>query len=325
MSTPKVALYWCAGCGGCEESVVDLAEDILKVVEAVDIVFWPVALDFKYSDVEALADGELAVSLINGAVRTEEQERLARLLRKKSKLVIAHGACAHLGGVPGLANFYSRRELLDRSFKEVHTMHNPEGILPEVKVEVSGQTLELPEFHARVKALNQVIEVDYYLPGCPPPPELIKNAIFALLEGKLPVLGTVLADKQALCSSCSRQDSKPEKIQLKRFKRIYEAEIDPTRCFLADGVICLGPVTRGGCKERCIKANMPCRGCFGALDNVIDQGAKALSFLSSLIDSNDPEEIKKIVDSIPDPAGLFYRYSLASSPLGGRVDKREEK
>ena len=57
---PKIGLYWCASCGGCEESVVDLAEDILTVVEAVDIVFWPVAMDFKYSDVEAMEDGAMA-------------------------------------------------------------------------------------------------------------------------------------------------------------------------------------------------------------------------------------------------------------------------
>jgi F420-non-reducing hydrogenase small subunit len=325
MAKPKIALYWCAGCGGCEESVVDLAEDILMVVEAVDIVFWPVAMDFKHSDVEALADGELAAVLINGAVRTDEQEHMAKLLRKKAKVVIAHGACAHLGGVPGLANFHTNKEILERVYKEVHTVNNPQGALPEVKVNESGQALELPAFHNTVKALNQVIDVDYYLPGCPPTPELIKNAVLALLTGKLPPSGSVLAEKQALCNSCSRRDSKPEKIQLKEFKRIHQAEIDQTKCFLADGFICLGPATRGGCQERCIKANMPCRGCFGPLDNVSDQGAKSLSLITSLIDSNDPEEIKRIADSIPDPAGLFYRYSLPTSLLGGRIDKREPK
>ena len=81
MSKPKIALYWCASCGGCEEAIVDLAEDLLTVVEAVDIVFWPAALDFKKSDVESLPDGDITVSFINGAVRTEEQEEMAKLLR----------------------------------------------------------------------------------------------------------------------------------------------------------------------------------------------------------------------------------------------------
>ena len=100
MAKPKVAFYWCASCGGCEETVVDLNEDLLKVADAVDIVLWPVALDFKRKDVEALSDGEIAVSFINGAVRTEEQEEMVELLRTKSSLVVAFGSCAHMGGIP---------------------------------------------------------------------------------------------------------------------------------------------------------------------------------------------------------------------------------
>ena len=113
---PKVAFYWCASCGGCEEAVVDLAEDVLAVVEAVDIAFWPVALDFKREDVEALADGELAASFINGAIRTSEQQEMAELLRRKSGAVVAFGSCAWLGGIPGLANLYSREEILERVY-----------------------------------------------------------------------------------------------------------------------------------------------------------------------------------------------------------------
>lgn len=320
MAKPKIALYWCSGCGGCEESVVDLAEDILTLVSAVDIVFWPVVLDFKYADLEALGDGEIAVSLINGAIRMDEQERIAKLLRQKSKLVIAHGACAYLGGVVSLANFFDSKEILNRAYKEAPSVKNPEGILPQIKTtDAEKKELELPCFYDKVMALNQVIEVDYYIPGCPPTPKLVKNAVMAVLEDKLPAKGSVLAKKKSLCDSCSRRDSKPGKIKIKKFKRIYEIECSYEKCFLEEGVICLGPATRGGCEERCIKANMPCRGCFGPVDNVTDQGAKSLSFLASMIDSNDEKKIKKIIDSIPDPAGLFYRYSLASSTLKGKI------
>jgi F420-non-reducing hydrogenase small subunit len=324
MSKPKVAFYWCASCGGCEESILDLAEDLLTVASAVEIVLWPVAIDFKYSDVEALKNGEIAATLINGAVRTDEQEYISKLLRKKSKLIIAHGSCAHLGGVVGLANFFSKNEVMNRAYKEVSTITNPQAILPQIKTQENGKILKLPGFHDTVKALNQVIDVDYYIPGCPPPPELIKNAVMAILEGKLPPNGTVLAEKKALCDSCSRIESKPEKIKIKKFKRVYEAEWDPKKCFLDEGIICLGPVTRGGCGERCIKANMPCRGCFGPTDNVADQGAKFLSALASIIDTDDEKELQKIIDSIPDPAGLFYRYSLASSILRKKVHSAEK-
>lgn len=320
MNKPKVAFYWCASCGGCEESIVDLAEDILMVVEAVDIVFWPVAMDFKRKDVEALADEELTVTLINGAVRTDEQEEMAKLLRRKSKLIIAHGSCAHLGGVVGLANFYPKEDVLGRAFEEVPTIRNEKRVYPQVKTVESKKELELPSFHDAVKPLDQVVEVDYYIPGCPPPPELIKKAVVALLEGALPPKGTVLAEKKALCDTCSLKESKPDKIKLAKFRRVYEVEWDPTKCFLAQGIICLGPATRGGCGERCIKANMPCRGCFGPTDNKMDQGAKFSSVLASMIDSDDEREVKKIIDSVPDLAGLLYRYSLAASALKRKVN-----
>lgn len=318
MSKPKVGLYWCSSCGGCEEAVVDLAENILKVVEAVDIVFWPVAMDFKYSDVEAMQDGEMAVVLINGAVRLSEQEQIAKLLRKKAKLVVANGACAHMGGIVGLGNFSKGEELLEKAYRNAPSVRNLQGILPQVKTEESGKTLELPSFYNTVKALDQVIDVDYYLPGCPTTPALILNAVLAILSGKLPPKGTVLADTRALCDTCPLRDTKPEKIKIKEFKRTYEVMLDPERCYLDQGVICLGPATRGGCEARCIKGNAPCRGCFGPTDNVGDQGAKFVSMLASMIEATDEEEIRKIMRSIPDPAGLFYKYSTAVSFLRGR-------
>ena len=318
MGKPKIALYWCASCGGCEESVVDLAEDLLVVAEKVDIVFWPVAMDFKYEDVEKLSDQELTASFINGAIRNSEQEHIAHLLRQKSKIVVAYGSCAHLGGVPSVANFFSKKEILNRIYKEVPTVNNPSSVFPLPHFKDKDKELTLPEFYENVKPLDQVIKVDYYIPGCPPPPHLTKEAIFAMLEYKLPPPPAVLASQKSLCESCPRRDTKPEKIKLKEFKRVHQIEIDPHKCFLEQGIICLGPVTRGGCGERCIRANMPCRGCFGPLDNVIDMGAKVISFLAALIDSNEEEEIKKVIQSLPDIGGLAYRYGLGSSLLKGK-------
>ena len=318
---PKIALYWCSSCGGCEESVVDLAEDILTVAEAVEIVFWPVALDFKYEDVASLEDGAITATLINGAIRMDEQVSMARLLRKKSQLLFAHGSCAHLGGVVGLANFFQRQDLLDRAYKEVPTMKNPHGVLPQGETEEAGATLELSGFHDTVKRLDHIVNVDYYIPGCPPTPELIKEAILMVLEDRLPEKGSVLADRKALCDSCPRKETRPENLKMTTFKRLYEVEWDPSECFLNQEIICLGPATRGGCRARCIQANMPCKGCFGPTDNVRDQGAKACSFLASLVDATDAEQLEAMADSIPDPAGLFYRYSLASSILKKKVQR----
>lgn len=323
MSKPKVAFYWCASCGGCEEAVVDLAEDILKVVEAVDIAFWPVALDIKKKDVEEMEDGSIAVTFINGAIRLSEQEEMVKLLRKKSQLIVAFGSCAHLGGIPALANFTTKDEILKTAYLETFSTVNPEKVIPQVKTEVPEGTLTLPEFFDHVYALDQVIDVDYYLPGCSVPTKLLLDAVNAILTGKLPPKGSVLAPNKTNCDTCERNKTKPEKLKIDRFYRPFEIELDPEKCFLAQGVICLGPVTRGGCDERCIKGNMPCRGCMGPVDQVYDQGAKFVSAIASIIDSYDEKEIERIVDTIVDPAGTFYRFSLSKAALKARNLKRE--
>jgi F420-non-reducing hydrogenase small subunit len=313
MAKPLVAFYWCASCGGCEESVVDLAEDLLKVVEAVEFRLFPVAMDFKYSDVEALPDKALAVSFINGAIRTEEQEHIAKLLRQKSQIVVAYGACAHLGGIPGLANVANKKEIFETAYKTTPSTVNPKGIFPQTVTDTPYGKLKLPEIYDSVQTLNQTIDVDYYLPGCAPPPDLVMKAITAILEGNLPAKGSVLASEKALCETCERNKSKPDKLAIKDIKRISEVIADPEKCFLAEGIICVGPATRGGCGERCINANMPCRGCFGPTKEVKDMGARFLSGLASIIDVDDEAEMEKVAQSVIDPIGLFYMYTLPSS------------
>jgi F420-non-reducing hydrogenase small subunit len=313
---PKIALYWCSSCGGCEESVIDLSEGLLELFSRTDIVFWPVALDSRRKDLEALGDGEIDVSLINGAIRLQEQVHMARLLRLKSKIVVAHGTCAHLGGIVGLGNFHTAHELLSRSFREVPTVKNRDGILPGEPMEDSGTAPKLSGLTEKAMTLDQVIEVDYTIPGCPPPPELVGEVLWAVLEGELPKKGFVFGERKALCHTCPRLNSRPERIRVKRFKRIHETAWLPEKCFLPQGLICLGPATRGGCGSRCIRANMPCRGCFGPLDAMEDHGAGMVSFIAAMIDSDHEDEIRRITDTISDPGGLFYRYSVPSSLLG---------
>jgi F420-non-reducing hydrogenase small subunit len=315
---PKVALYWCAACGGCEEAVVDLAEAILDVTAAIDIVLWPVALDFKKADIEAMPDRSIAAAFINGAVRNSEQEEWAHLLREKSQVVIAFGSCAQLGGIPGLANQSNRELIFNAVYKEPPSMQNAQGTFPEPQHKSNGHTLTLPVFWDTVRALDQVIDVDYYVPGCPPTARLLSDTVGALLAGKLPPKGSVIAPDYALCVDCPRKDTKPEKLEIKQFYRPWEIEIDHEKCLLAQGLLCLGAATRAGCEARCITGNMPCTGCFGPTSRVRDYGAKALSGIASLAASNDEAEIETILSAIPDPVGTFYRYSLPSSMLQRR-------
>jgi len=317
---PKVAFYWCASCGGCEEAVVDLAEDILKVVEAVDIVLWPVAMDFKRSDVEARPDKSIVAAFINGAVRTTEQEEWVRLLRRKSQVVVSFGACANLGGIPALANQFERERILKFCYEDSPSVSNDAKTRPQLSFTEEGRTLTLPELHNVVRSLDQVIDVDYYLPGCPPTPKLITQAVMALLTGKLPPKGSTLAPDISLCEECPRKDSKPADLALSEFKRPHAAPIDPEKCLLAQGFICMGPATRSGCEALCVKGNMPCTGCFGPTSRVRDQGAKFLSSVTSNIAPKEEPEIDAVLAGIPDPVGTFYRYGLAKSILRRKVD-----
>lgn len=342
---PKIALYWCASCGGCEEAVVDLAENILTVLNAAEIVFWPVALDAKRADVEKLRDGEIDASFINGAVRTSEQEEMVKLLRQKSKLVVAYGACAHLGGIPGLANLTTRQAILDYVYHDAPSVVDGNGARPQPVFIAPEGELELPEFYDAVRRLDQVILVDYYIPGCPPTPQLTLQGILRILKlwealvvlptqsvstalqamqeiSRDPMMerGAVWAGDRALCHECPLNATKPEKLLVHEWKRVHQVLIEPDKCLLAQEIVCLGPVTRGGCEALCIKGNMPCTGCFGPLDHVRDYGGKALSAMSSIVDLQEPTDIARGLEGIPDPAGMFYRYSVPSSLLGRKKE-----
>ena len=128
----KLALYWAASCGGCEIAIVELREKILVVDQVADILFWPVAIDAKYKDVEAMPDGHIDVCLFNGAIRTSENEHLAHLLRKKSKVLVAFGSCANEGCMPGLANLYDRQSIFDYVYLESPSVDNPGKVVPQV-------------------------------------------------------------------------------------------------------------------------------------------------------------------------------------------------
>ncbi|MCX5806563.1 MAG: oxidoreductase [Proteobacteria bacterium] len=317
---PKLAICWFGGCGGCDEAIVDLNEDILKVTNAFDLVLWPVALDFKYHHIEAMEDKEITLSIINGSVRNSEHEEMAHLLRKKSKLILSFGACACFGGTPGMANLRSKEDIFQWVYEDAPTIVNPKHNVPQPVSNTTGYELTLPEFYTQVYPLNQIIDVDYYLPGCPPPPNLIYNAVSAAIAGDLPPKGSTLAPERALCDLCERNKTKPDRLAISQIKRIHEIEADPEKCFLAQGVVCTGPATRSGCGETCIKTNIPCRGCFGPVEGIADMGAKYLSAFASIIEADTEEDRKKLTESLDDPTGYFYRFTTASSLLKKRRD-----
>jgi F420-non-reducing hydrogenase small subunit len=316
MTKPKIALYWAASCGGCEIAVVELYEKILDVANAFDIVLWPCIMDFKYKDVEALPDKSIFLTLFNGAVRTAEQEHLARLLREKSQVMAAFGACSAFGGIPGLGNVADRQAIFDVAYRDTPSTDNPEGTRPQLSYQVPEGELTLPEFYDTVRALHQVVPVEYFIPGCPPDKKQIAAVVQALVEGNLPPPGSVIgANEKTVCDECPR--TREEK-KVKAFYRTYEITPDPERCLMEQGILCMGMATRGGCDAACLQANMPCRGCYGPPPGSTDQGTKFLSAVASMIDSQDPAEIERILEGIPDPLGIAYMFGLPASLMRRR-------
>jgi F420-non-reducing hydrogenase small subunit len=323
---PKLALYWAASCGGCEIAVVNLQEKLLDLDAHFDLVFCPCLVDAKKKDVEALPDRAIAITLFNGGIRTEENVEMARLLRRKSELLIAFGSCATEGCIPGLANLGSRDDIFRTAYLDGPTTVNPDGVVPRCETLVPEGRLRLPALLERLQTLRDVAAVDFFVPGCPPEPSRIWDVLELFIQGKpLPPPGsTIGAGRQAVCQECPRQKD-PEK-RIAGFSRTWEMVPDTERCLLDQGIVCMGIATRNGCGALCPRVNMPCTGCYGTPEGILDQGAKMVAALGSIVDvglvKGLPEEelpgrIAELYEAIPDPAGTFYKYSLPASLLKG--------
>ncbi len=323
---PKLALYWAAACGGCEVAVLNTHETLLEVDRHFDFCFCPCLLDTKRSDLEAMPDGSIALTLFNGALRTTENLKMARLLRRKSQVLVAFGSCAHEGCVPALGNLTTSKELLSAVYTE--------GPLPGGRHEVEHGTLELPTLLDRVYSLRQAVRVDYTMPGCPPESHQVRAVLDAVMSGQpLPPPGALLgAGHGTVCEECAKRRADKH---LPGFKRVHQLLPDPDQCLLDQGVVCLGVATRDGCGGLCPKVDMPCIGCYGPTDGVYDVGAKLAGTLGSILDLTPllgtPEgpaldaAADARLDGIPDWAGTFYKFTLAEALLGrSRAGKKEQ-
>jgi len=283
-----VATAWLQSCSGCHISLLDLHQELLDVLELIDITYSPVA------DVKKVP--RATVGIIEGAVGNEENLELLHEFRRQCDLLIAFGTCAAFGGVTGLRNLVPLEEVLARGYVETESTvggHVPAG--PDI-----------PRLLPDVKALHQVVKIDATIPGCPPLPSMIKATLVALLTGKAPPQHT-----HNLCHECTR---KKDKMLVATRDFVVDAVvsphelpfIDPEVCFLEQGVLCMGPATCEGCDTRCVQGNMPCRGCMGPPPSALEQGAKVINALSSILPAGGLMFHEDVV-------GTGYRYSVPVS------------
>jgi F420-non-reducing hydrogenase small subunit len=323
---PKLAMYWAASCGGCEISLVNLNEHILDVEKHFDFMFCPCLLDTKRAEIEALPDKSIAITLFNGAIRTDENLEMAHVLRNKSEILIAYGSCSSSGCIPALANLTSVNAMLDAVFTNNATTRNGGATAcPSTSTTVPEGELHLPAFESRVRSLRQVVDVDYFIPGCPPEAPRVWEVIEAVINGStLPPRGTVLGGGQStVCDECKKRK---ENKTIPQLRRHIEFVPDTEACLLEQGILCMGIATRDGCGALCPKVNMPCVGCYGPPEGVPDQGAKMIAALGSILDISGfkaageqsiPEHMAALAAQLPDPAGSLYKFSLATSLLEG--------
>jgi len=296
----RLAEEWFAICGGCEVTILDIGEPLIDILKQVEVVHMPVLMDHKLfgqtGEGTEMEIPEADVGLIAGGIRSDEHKKLAQEMRKKCKILIALGTCACSGGVPALANQYTTEDLLEKVYH---------GSVSTEKNGIPNQ--QIPTLTDRVYAVSEVVKVDAYLPGCPTTPEMVAGALTALLEGKpLPQLAS-----KSVCDECP---TKREKKAVSTLKRRFEnveftpgAPLSDMRCLMEQGFLCLGPATRCGCGgtdgvPRCIRAYMPCEGCFGPLTEKANPMVDMMGALSSI--GLDPKQI-------PDRAATFNRFAGA--------------
>jgi len=331
----KIAQYWGAGCGGCDVALLDIDASILDLHAIADVVFWPIGFDGKLHELEQMPDKSITVAFYNGAIRNSENEHVAKVLREKSVIMISFGSCACFGGTPGLANVTNKEEVFQTVYKDTESTDNPDFVTPQTSVMVPEGELTLPEFYDTVKTLDEVVDVDYFMPGCPPTVELIMVAVNALLKhvkegAPLPPKGTVIASDKTLCDECDRERVEKGRT-IERIYQAYEIKADPKKCLLDQGIICIGPATRAGCGAMCPNANMPCRGCMGPTKAVMDHGGSMLSALASILNITDSEsqlseeQIMELMMQVKDPIGTFYAFTLPKSLLKRTVKERKRK
>jgi F420-non-reducing hydrogenase small subunit len=308
----KVGMYWAASCGGCDISLLEIGPRLLDLIQIADVVFWPCAADFKYADVAAYPDGHMDVCFFNGGVRNSEQEEVARLLRRKARTLIAYGACAVGGGIPALANVTTPAEIFDRSYHANPSLDNPKGVEPVPLSDSPVGELEIPELYPAVLRLQDIVAVDYALPGCPPQADRVWEAIQAVATGAVPPRNAAVkvgCTDKTVCDECAREK---RQVKLQAFRRHHQIRPEPGWCLLEQGLLCMGPVTRGGCGALCLKADMLCEGCYGPPANTEDQATAMIGALGALAGAATEDRAKEMVAEVPDPIGSFYRFSLAS-------------
>jgi F420-non-reducing hydrogenase small subunit len=278
----RILLVGLAGDSGCQIACLGLHETLVEILAANEPIYAPTLLDAK--DIPENID----VALVEGGIRNTHEKEIIKDIREKSGIVIALGACAAFGGIPGLANLRKGSELMDTIYN--NWRGTDRGTIPTHLVSLDEQ-----------QPIKDYVKVDFFIPGCPPEVTDIAYILTTLLSGEVPQYNST-----QVCDECP----------LDRFgeydrdlKRIHEEIPDPERCLLEQGYFCMGPATMGGCAAPCPQSGNTCEGCRGPCLEVTDQGMAMIDSMTGLLNKLKEEF------TVETYIGQLYRFTYADSIL----------
>ncbi|MDI6821613.1 MAG: NADH:ubiquinone oxidoreductase [Actinomycetota bacterium] len=207
---PKVAFFDFASCEGCQLQVINLEESVIDLIDIVDVVSFREAMK-EHSD-------DYDIAFIEGSIARPIDEERLKVIRSRANILVPLGACACIGGINALRNRFP---------------------INEVKKVYGGADLKNnPYFDVfPTKSVDDVVKVDYYVPGCPINRDELAKVITSLALGKKPEI-----PNYPVCVECKKREN---------------------ICVFEEGKFCLGPVTRAGCDAICPTNRNECKGCRG--------------------------------------------------------------
>ncbi|QQG66107.1 NADH-quinone oxidoreductase subunit B family protein [Desulfobulbus oligotrophicus] len=267
---PRLSFVWLQACSGCEISLLNSGERLPDLLNKVEIVYFPLLMDRKCGGEGEFDLPEADVGFVSGSVSSDEHLTLLYALRRRCRTLVSFGTCATHGGIPALRNRWSAEATLETVFPG--TPGQP--TLPA----------EVPALLDRVYSVDEKVRVDFCLPGCPPHPETIAAVIETLVTGEQPRL-----PGKSVCETCPTIRTGEMHRTVRRFlnNAEYNSEepVERMRCLLEQGLLCMGPVTVGGCggpaTPLCVQARVPCRGCYGPVRSEGNQLLDMLNVLAS--------------------------------------------
>ncbi|MFX1407086.1 MAG: hypothetical protein ACFFBW_09035 [Promethearchaeota archaeon] len=254
--TIKVAFMQLSSCWGCHQSLLNAHLGLLPILPELDIVYWPAVVDFKHKSLESRPDGDILIGFIEGVARTKQDTTNVKLMRKKCKIIVTIGACSCYGSVKGLANLYDLNDLIKRKFMKTESITDENPKEPKEVV---------PGFEEYIINVKDTIDVDMFIPGCPPTTENIMGAISYLLSLVSP-LPNSLDKNKSVCDSCNL------------FKE---------GCLLDEELLCYGSITAGGCDLMCPNNGDICYGCFKSTSKPSKKVENLKNMIQNIEELND--------------------------------------